>query len=208
MQLITTSTVTDLTDIIENGQPGKSVFRTSDGNYHFVFFWTDATTLKYSISSDNGKTWSTPTTVISGATNRRKNGFIDSSDNIYLIFKSISGTDRKLHMIKFTYNGSGEWTQGTTKDVYTDNKCMRWDITKDSSDKLWLVIREYNFATSTWEDLKVTSSTDDGDNWSSLTTLKVSGGDGWIGYRPTIGLRNDNPVVIYGNTGDYFAVRE
>jgi len=187
---------------------GQQIVQTSDGYYVIVYFYA-ATTLKYAITLDNGKTWNTPITISTDGTSAQARITIDSNNNIYIADEkqTVSGTNRNIRMIKLAYQGNGVWSAGSWKNAYTSNNASRLDILKVGS-RIWLILQEYNYSTNVWQNTRVTYSDDDGDNWASLTTLITSGGDGWLGYKPTLGLRNGNLVAVYGNGSNDFAIRE
>lgn len=204
--LIDTSTSTPA-GTANSGSSGRQLVQTSDG-YYATFYYPGSNQLKYSVTNDNGLTWSDPITVASDLTSTGIRVSIDSSNNIHLINHVISGTNINLRYIKLTYQGDGVWTAGSWKTVYTGNQAETVDIIVDSGNRVWVAIREYNFATATWNDLKVTYSDNDGDSWASLTTIITDSGDGWNGYRPSFGLRQGRPVIVYGNGSNEFSIRE
>lgn len=184
----------------------QNIVQTSDGYYFFVF--NDNANLKYVVTDDNGLTWSDPITLASDSTSTRKSICIDSDNNVHILQRTISGTNSNGRYIKLTYQGSGVWSAGSWKNAYTGNQLGRADIIVDSNNRIWVAIQHYNYSTDVWGNLTVRYSDNDGDTWSSATTLITSGGDGWLGYKPSLGLRQGRPVIIYGNGSNEFSIRE
>ncbi|MFH1823904.1 MAG: IPT/TIG domain-containing protein, partial [Candidatus Firestonebacteria bacterium] len=163
---------TNTTDTVFAAAKDRRLVLTSDGK--IVAFYTkgggtDAPgPLYYSISSDNGSTWSSATLI--GGTNwdaYRSSVWKDSSDHIYVVYCY----NNDVMMKKMTYN-AGSYELGAERTVALSTETLyapRVSIAKTSGGIIW-VSYTYN-ATGVGAEVRARYSNDDGATWSAYSSV-------------------------------------
>lgn len=123
----------------------------------------------YKTSTNEGSTWS-DIIEIEGVSDQddvqNLDCFIDTNDDIYIVYSWQYSTSERIYFRKLTYISGGSWSIGNRKTLSTDS--YRFPvITKRSNGDLWVGSIEGS------DDIAYYYSTDDGDNWSAETTLDV-----------------------------------
>ncbi|MEI6845828.1 MAG: sialidase family protein, partial [Candidatus Firestonebacteria bacterium] len=196
------------TDYWDNGTglgqpPQRTVFQTNDQKYYILL--ADAGwDIFFKVSSDKGATWGSASTIVTNSAVPPTNvgapcltGYLDSSNNLYVLFLGDSANINNVNYMKLTYSGSGNWTSGSVLKISppgNNRDCPQ--IVKDSTGKLW--VSYYADGTGTGGPHILTSD-DDGGTWSPEITNFGAGNlnTGRNYSMPLMALFQDKPMVFY-----------
>jgi hypothetical protein len=114
------------------------VLQSMDGR--LIVSWISEKKVMYTVSSDNGNTWSIPATLFDGGTNIETHDIIQTSDGKFLlVFQDYNTTNKVNESDIFITNSSNLINWGEVKQVTTSHYEYLPRLMADKNGKLWLV---------------------------------------------------------------------
>lgn len=153
------------------GQDGRKIVKTSNGNLHLFINTEDNnfgvypvshlcdgvyyTGLLWFLSTDSGSTWTCKgrLSIFQNFSYQRSASVAaDSGDNLYVVYSNTNlttgSTYKDLFYRKFTYNGGTSWTMGSEQVIFdattTADEYTGASIAVEGTTRLWLVVRHWN----------------------------------------------------------------
>lgn len=174
----------------------RTLFRRSDGVLVKVFA-KSGSGIQVTHSNDGGLTWQTPSTI-STSTTQSLNAWLDSSNNLYVVYIGLSGSQYVLKIKKCTLSGD-TWTIGSENIIFTPaanhGVNTAYAVIKQQTGRIWVVYGDTDDSAGTMT-LEAGYSDDDGSSWSTTSSLATSLDD-TLGALPVLVLRNGLPMAIW-----------
>jgi len=162
-----------------NAENGSGIAADSQDNLYVVWGEEEAGVdeIHYSISTDNGDTWSGQTAdqILSfpGGNNAYNPDIaIDSQDHIHVVWNQVwNGGVDEIYYAR-SEDGGATWTSQTSEMIvsYPDGNASTYaDIEVGPNDELYVVWKEDSDSLTTHDVLNISVSTDGGNTWSGTT---------------------------------------
>lgn len=171
---IATSTVVQATGYAKDRKVFMTTTVDANGLPYVVVLYQSGAGIKLEWEDTPYNNWSNTPVTVDAATTLNFAGYIDSSDNIHVVWNSATDV---VKYVKLTFAAGPTWTAGTTRTVVNGSGAVLYDapsFTMTSTGNLYVVFRYHDTMTSVYQ-TATTYSTDSGVTWRDVTLLDGAG---------------------------------